>query len=80
MHYQDGIGARKDVMAKLKLFCGSVVLLILSVSFSSFFTLTALAKLYGKSSGVLDPSVEFEMLVVPHGRGAVNIPRQSRGL
>ncbi len=58
-------------MAKLKLFCGSVVLLILSVSFSSFFTLTALAKLYGKSSGVLDPSVEFEVLVVPHGHGAI---------
>jgi len=47
-------------MAKLKLIIGSLVLLVLIFSFNSYFTLTALAKLFAK---LLGTSPEFQTLL-----------------
>ena len=50
-------------MAKPKLACGSLVLLVISFSFSSFFTLTALAKLYGQFLGASDLPNKLQALL-----------------
>ena len=55
-----GIDGEVSVMAKLKLACGALVLLIISFCFSSFFTLTALAEIYAKSLEAPDYSGGLE--------------------
>ncbi|MCP5195671.1 MAG: MFS transporter [Gammaproteobacteria bacterium] len=50
-------------MAKLKMACGALILLVISFSFSSFFTLTALAKLYAQSLSGFGPSSGLQALL-----------------
>lgn len=60
-------------MSKLKLASGAIAILLLCLSFSSYFALTALAKLYENISGARDPingsanlSLPFEIDVLIH--------------